>query len=63
MMFIFIDAWKAVWPVEFVCKVMRVILRGFRACQVRPMSQRRRDDMVILADIRDQHLLSLYLDQ
>ncbi len=54
MRFAFIDAWKEEWPVEFLCKVMRVTSRGFRAWRVRPMSQRQRDDMVILAHIREQ---------
>ena len=57
--FAFIDAWKEEWSVEFLCKVMRVTSRGFRAWRVRPMSQRQRDDMVILAHIREQHRLSL----
>jgi len=57
--FAFIKVWKEEWPVEFLCKVMRVTSRGFRAWRVRPMSQRQRDDMVILAHIREQHRLSL----
>ena len=57
--FAFIDAWKEEWPVAFLCKVMQVTSRGFRAWRVRPMSQRQRDDMVILAHIREQHRLSL----
>jgi transposase InsO family protein len=59
MRFAFIDAWKEVWPVEFLCRVMQVTSRGFRAWKVRPMSQRQCDDMVILAHIREQHRLSL----
>ena len=59
MRFAFIDAWKEEWPVAFLCKVMQVTSRGFRAWRVRPMSQRQRDDMVILAHIREQHRLSL----
>ena len=59
MRFAFIDAWKEEWSVELLCKVMRVTSRGFRAWRVRPMSQRQRDDMVILAHIREQHRLSL----
>ena len=59
MRFAFIDAWKEEWPVEFLCRVMRVTSRGFRAWRVRPMSQRQRDDMVILAHIREQHRLRL----
>ncbi|WP_139279422.1 IS3 family transposase [Roseovarius marisflavi] len=57
--FAFIDAWKEVWPVEFLCRIMQVTSRGFRAWRVRPMSQRQRDDMVLLAHIREQHRLSL----
>jgi uncharacterized protein YegP (UPF0339 family) len=57
--FAFIDAWKEEWAVEFLCKVMRVTSRGFRAWRVRPMSKRQRGDMVFLAHIREQHRLSL----
>jgi hypothetical protein len=57
--FAFIDVWKEEWPVEFLCRVMRVTSRGFRTWRVRPMSQRQRDDMVILAHIREQHRFSL----
>jgi putative transposase len=38
---------------------MQVTSRGFRAWRGRPMSQRQRGDMVILAHIREQHRLSL----
>ncbi|MCJ7874718.1 IS3 family transposase [Phaeobacter sp. J2-8] len=57
--FAFIEVWKEEWSVEFLCRVMRVTSRGFRAWRARPMSQRQRDDMVILAHIREQHRLSL----
>jgi len=59
MRFAFIDAWKEVWPVEFLCGIMQVTSRGFRAWRNRPMSRRPRDDMVILAHVREQHRLSL----
>ena len=59
MRFAFIEVWKEFWPVEFLCRVMRVTSRGFCAWRVRPMSQRQRDDMVILAHLREQHRLSL----
>ena len=59
MGFALIDAWKEEWPVELLCRVMRVTSRGFRAWRVRPMSQRQRGDLVILAHIREQHRLSL----
>jgi putative transposase len=38
---------------------MQVTSRGFSAWRVRPMNQRQRDDMVILAHIREQHRSSL----
>ena len=59
MRFAFIDAWKERWPVGSLCRVMQVTSRGFSAWRVRPMNQRQRDDMVILAHIREQHRLSL----
>ena len=59
MRFAFIDAWKEEWSVEFLCRIMKVTSRGFRAWRVRPMSQRQRDDMILLAHIREQHRLSL----
>lgn len=59
MRFAFIDAWKEVWSVEFLCRIMQVTSRGFRAWRSRPMSRRQRDDMVILAHVREQHRLSL----
>ena len=59
MRFAFIDAWKEVWSVEFLCGIMQVTSRGFRAWRDGPMSQRQRDDMVLLAHVREQHRLSL----
>ena len=59
MRFAFINAWKEEWSVEFLCRVMQVTSRGFRAWKVRPMCRGQRDDMVILAHIREQHRLSL----
>ena len=51
--FSLVDAWKEEWSVEFLCCVMRVTSRGFRSWQVRPMSQRQRDDTVIFAHLRE----------
>jgi len=59
MRFAFIDAWKEEWPVDFLCRIMQVTSRGYRAWRGRPMSQRQRGDMVILAHIRERHRLSL----
>jgi putative transposase len=57
--FAFIDTWKKVWSIEFLCRVLQVTSRGFRAWKARPISQRQRDDMVLIAHIREQHRLSL----
>ncbi len=62
MRFAFIDAWKEEWSVEFLCRVMQVTARGFRAWRKRPMSQQQRHDIVLLAHIREQHRLSLESD-
>ena len=57
--FEFIDQAKDSLPVERLCQVMGVTSRGYRAWKSRPLSQRQRDDMVLLAHIREQHALSL----
>ncbi len=59
MRFAFIDAWRKTFPIHRMCKVLRVTSRGYRAWRCRPMSQRQRDDMVLLAHIREQHKLCL----
>ncbi len=43
-----------------MCRALRVTSRGYRAWQCRPVSQRQRDDMVLVAHIREQHKLSLH---
>jgi putative transposase len=53
--FAFIDAWKKTYAICRMCKVLEVSARGYRAWRSRPMSQRQRDDMVLLAHIREQH--------
>jgi putative transposase len=58
--FSFIDAWKKTYAICRMCKVLEVSARGNRAWRSRPMSQRQRDDMVLLAHIRDQHTRSLH---
>ena len=59
MRFAFIDTWKKIWSIEFLCRVLRVSSRGFRAWRTRPISQTQRGDMVLLAHICEQHRLSL----
>ena len=46
-------------PVDRLCRILGVTARGFRAWRRRPISRRQRDDMVLLAHIREQHHLSL----
>ena len=58
--FVFIDAHKKMYSIESLCRVMQVSSGGFRAWRSRPMSQRQRDDMVLLAHIRAQFKLSHY---
>jgi hypothetical protein len=58
--FVFIDAYKKMYSIESLCRVMQVSSGGFRAWRSRPMSQRQRDDMVLLAHIRAQFKLSHY---
>jgi hypothetical protein len=57
--FAFIDAWKKVWSIEQMCRVLKVTSRGFRAWRSRPMGTRQRKDLEILAHIREQHSLAL----
>lgn len=59
MRFAFIQEHRKHFPVDRLCRMLNVTSRGFRAWHSRPVSQRQRDDMVILAHIREQHHLSL----
>jgi putative transposase len=59
MRFKFIEENRAALPVERLCQIMNVSSRGYRAYRFRPVSQRQREDMVLLAHIREQHRLSL----
>jgi transposase InsO family protein len=45
--------------VELICRVMQVSTRGYRSWRSRPISQRARTDMKVLAHIREQYRLSL----
>ena len=53
------ESWRHVWRVETICRVMQVSPRGYRAWRSRPVSQRARTDMRVLAHIREQYCLSL----
>ncbi len=46
-------------PTGRLCQIINVSSRGYRAYRTRPISQRQREDMVLLAHIREQHRLSL----
>jgi putative transposase len=59
MRFAFVEEHSRQVPTERLCRMLRVTSRGFRAWRSRPVSQRQRDDMVLLAHIREQHHLSL----
>ena len=59
MRFAFVDEHRSDVPVERLCRIMNVTSRGFRAWVSRPMSRRQRDDLVLLAHIREQNKLSL----
>lgn len=45
--------------IDRLCHILGVTSRGYRAWRCRPISQRQRIDMVLLAHIREQHHLSL----
>ncbi len=59
MRFKFIEDNRGILPVGRLCGIMDVSPRGYRAWRSRPISQRQRGDMVLLAHIREQHRLSL----
>lgn len=56
--FAFIETHKKMYNIETLCRVMQVSSGGFRMWRTRSMSRRQRDDMVLLANIRDQFKLS-----
>ena len=59
MRFKFIEENHSMLPIERLCQIMNVSSRGYRAYRSRPISPRHREDMVLLAHIREQHRLSL----
>ena len=59
MRFAFIEEHRKHFPIDRLCRMLNVTSRGFRAWRSRPISQRQREDMVLLAHIREQHHLSL----
>jgi hypothetical protein len=57
--FAVLDDYRGLLSKAHACRVMGVTDRGLRAWKHRPVSHRRRRDMVLLAHIRDQHRSSL----
>jgi transposase InsO family protein len=54
-----VESWRNVWPVETIFRVMRVSPRGYHSWRTRPVCERARTDMTVLAHIREQYSLSL----
>ena len=59
MRFAFVEEHRKCIPTERLCRIVDVTPRGYRAWRGRPASHRQREDMVLLAHIREQHRLSL----
>ena len=59
MRFSFIAGYRGLLPLVRLCQLFDVSPRGLRAWRRRPPSRRQRDDMVLLAHIREQQCLSL----
>ena len=59
MRFAFIDGYDGALSQARLCKILKVSERGLRAWRNRFPSQRQRDDMVLLAHMREQQRLSL----
>ena len=59
MRFAFIEEHRKDLSVDRLCRMLDVTSRGFRAWRSHPISQRQREDMVLLAHIREQYHLNL----
>lgn len=59
MRFAFVEKHRNSVPTDRLCGIMDVTPRGYRAWRSRPASRRQREDLVLLAHIREQHRLSL----
>lgn len=57
MRFAFIHRHRHEWPIERLCQVLRVSARGYRAWTSRPVCQRQRTDLKVLAHIREHYAL------
>ncbi len=59
MRFAFVEKHRKCIPTEHLCRIVDVTPRGYRAWRNRPASRHQREDMVLLAHIREHHRLSL----
>ena len=59
MKFKFIAGYQGDLPINRLCEIMEVSLRGYRAYRNRPLSPSQCKDLVVLAHIREQFALSL----
>ncbi len=62
MRFVFIDAQKARFPVNILCRIMQVSRSGYYAWRIRPEGIRRFQDRRLLPLIRASHRYSQPVD-
>lgn len=58
MRFAFIREHRDRWPIVRLCRVLQVSTRGYRAWVSRPLCERQRTDLKVLAHIREHYALS-----
>ena len=58
MRFAFIGMHRDRWPIVRLCRILQVPTRGYRAWVSRPMCERQRTDLKVLAHIREHFALS-----
>lgn len=56
---IFVEEHQKHMSVDRLCRILDVTSRGYRSWRSRPVSNRQRQDMILLAHIREQHHLCL----
>ena len=59
MKFAIVEEHRKHIPVDRLCHILDVTLQGYRSWRGRPVSNRQRQDMVLLAHIQEQHHHSL----
>lgn len=59
MSFAFVEKHRNELPMNRLCQIMHVSLRGYRSWRSRPMNCSQRRDLVVLTHIREQFALSL----